>query len=115
MKVIIFVTPSNIGGQNMCIIERNTRNISVRLSNARWNWLMELENAYRIAKMVVRTKKECEKVKGMTKEEAMNFIDSLWLKKSNSQRTSNGHSNDWKTLLFFTISYFIILYQIHVI
>jgi len=38
---------------------------------------MELENAYRIAKMVVRTKKECEKVKGMTKEEAMNFIDSL--------------------------------------
>ena len=77
MKVIIFVIASNIGGLNMCIIERNTRNITVRMSNARWNRLMELENAYRIAKSVVRAKKECEKAKGMTKEEAMNFIDSL--------------------------------------
>lgn len=67
----------NIGGQNMCIIERNTRNITVRLSNARWNRLMELENAYRTAKSIVRAKKECERTKGMTKEEAMKFIDSL--------------------------------------
>ncbi|MBO5380975.1 MAG: hypothetical protein J6A40_02640 [Bacteroides sp.] len=61
----------------MCIIERNTRNITVRMSNARWNRLMELENAYHIAKSVVRAKRECEKAKAMSKEEAMNFIDSL--------------------------------------
>jgi len=76
-KVRIFVTSSIIGGQNMCIIERNTRNITVRMTNARWNRLMELENAYRVAKSVVRAKKECEKAKSMTKEEAMKFIDSL--------------------------------------
>ena len=32
---------------SMCILEQNTRNITVRISNARWNRLMELENAYR--------------------------------------------------------------------
>ena len=61
----------------MCIIERNTRNITVRMTNARWNRLMELENAYRIANSIVRAKKECEKAKSMTKEEAMKFIGSL--------------------------------------
>lgn len=61
----------------MCIIERNTRNITVRMTNARWSRLMELENAYRVAKSVVRAKKECEKARSMTKEEAMKFIDSL--------------------------------------
>lgn len=61
----------------MCIIEQNTRNITVRMSNARWNRLMELENACRIAKSVVRAKKECEQTKDMNKEEALSFIDSL--------------------------------------
>ena len=61
----------------MCIIEQNTRNITVRISNARWNRLMELGNAYRVAKSVMRAKKECEQVKRMTKEEAIGFIDSL--------------------------------------
>ena len=47
------------------------------MTNARWSRLMELENAYRVAKSVVRAKKECEKARSMTKEEAMKFIDSL--------------------------------------
>ena len=59
----------------MCILEQNTRNITVRISNTRWNRLMELENAYRIAKSVQRAKKECEKAPAMTLDEARKYID----------------------------------------
>ena len=61
----------------MCIIERNSRNITVRLSNKRWNRLMALENAYRTAHAVVKAKHECESTQPMTVEQAYNFIDTL--------------------------------------
>ena len=61
----------------MCIIERNSRNITVRLSNQRWNRLMALENAYRTAHAVVKAKRDCESAQPMTVEQAFNFIDSL--------------------------------------
>jgi len=61
----------------MCIIERNSRNITVRLSNKRWNRLMALENAYRTAHSIVKAKHECESAQPMTVEEAYNFIDTL--------------------------------------
>ena len=61
----------------MCILEQNTRNITVRISNSRWNRLMELENAYRIAKSIHRAKKECEKARAMTPDEARKHINLL--------------------------------------
>ena len=61
----------------MCILEQNNRNITVRISNTRWNRLMELENAYRIAKSIHRAKKECERAQPMTLDEARKYIDSL--------------------------------------
>lgn len=61
----------------MCILEQNTRNVTVRMSNARWNRLLELENAHRMAKAVVRAKRECETSKAMSVSEAMKYIDSL--------------------------------------
>ena len=61
----------------MCILEQDTRNITVRISNTRWNRLMELENAYRIAKSIHRAKKECEKTQAMTIDEARKYIDTL--------------------------------------
>ena len=61
----------------MCILEQDTRNITVRISNTRWNRLMELESAYRIAKSIHRAKKECEKSQAMTIDEARKYIDSL--------------------------------------
>ncbi len=61
----------------MCILEQTTSNITVRISNKRWNRLMELENAYRIAKSVHRAKKKSEKAKAMTIEEAKRYINSL--------------------------------------
>lgn len=61
----------------MCVIERTTRNITVRMTNARWNRLMELEEAYRTARAVVRAKRDCEDAQSMSINEALGFIDRL--------------------------------------
>lgn len=61
----------------MCILEQNTKNITVRLSNSRWNRLVALENAYRIAKSIVKAKRECETQPSMTVEEAKSFLSTL--------------------------------------
>ena len=61
----------------MCILEQTTSNITVRISNKRWNRLMDLENAYRIAKSVHRAKKESENAQAMTIDEAKRYISSL--------------------------------------
>ena len=61
----------------MCILEQTTSNITVRISNKRWSRLMELENAYCIAKSVHRAKKESENAQAMTIDEAKRYINSL--------------------------------------
>lgn len=61
----------------MCVIERTTRNITVRMTNARWNRLMELEEAYRTTRAVVRAKRDCEDAQSMSINEALGFIDRL--------------------------------------
>lgn len=61
----------------MCILEQTTSYITVRISNKRWNRLMELENAYRIAKSVHRAKKESKNAQSMTIDEAKRYINSL--------------------------------------
>ena len=69
---------NNIGGTiNMCIIEKNNRSITVRLTNARWERLMGLEAAYRTAQAIVRAKRECESEPSMNVNEALAFVDSL--------------------------------------
>lgn len=61
----------------MCVLEKTSRNITVRLTNARWNRLMELEAAYRVAMAVAKAKRECEAAPSMSLTEAMDFIDTL--------------------------------------
>jgi hypothetical protein len=61
----------------MYILEQNARNITVRLTNAHWNRLMDLEAAYRTAQAIVKAKHECETASSMTVEEALSFIDTL--------------------------------------
>ena len=61
----------------MCVVERTNRSITVRMTHARWNRLMELEEAYRTARAVVRAKRECENAQPMSLNEAFNFVDSL--------------------------------------
>ena len=59
------------------IVERTTRNITVRLSNRRWDRLMELEQAYKMAQTIKRSMKQAENAPAMSVEEAMDFIDKL--------------------------------------
>lgn len=47
------------------------------MTHARWNRLMELEEAYRTARAVVRAKRECEKTPSMSLSEAFGFVDTL--------------------------------------
>ena len=61
----------------MCVLEKTQRNITVRLTNARWKRLMELETAYRMAMAVAKAKRECESAPAMSVAEAMDFIDTL--------------------------------------
>ena len=61
----------------MCVLEQNTRSITVRMSPRRWNRFINLEHAYRVANAVVRAKRECESAPSMSVEEAMQFINQL--------------------------------------
>ena len=61
----------------MCVLEKTPRSITVRLTNARWKRLMELETAYRMAMAVAKAKRECEAAPAMSVSEAMDFIDTL--------------------------------------
>ena len=59
------------------VLERNTRNVVVRMSNKRWNLLLDLEAAYHTAQKIMAAKKECEISEPMKVEEALRFIDNL--------------------------------------
>lgn len=61
----------------MCVLEQTPRTITVRMSNSRWNRLMELEHAYQVARSIVKAKKEVESAPAMSVEEALGFIDAL--------------------------------------
>jgi len=61
----------------MHVIERNARNTTVRLTNKRWDRLMELEKAYETAQAVLRAKRQCETAPSMSVSEALKFIDAL--------------------------------------
>ena len=61
----------------MCVLERTPRSITVRLSNGRWNRLMELEIADQTAQAVVRAKRECQTAPSMSVSDALKFIDSF--------------------------------------
>lgn len=73
----------------MCVIERNTRSVTVRMSPRRWSRFLELEQAYRVANAVVRAKRECETAPSMSVDEAMQFI-----KQKTRRRTGNYSIDD---------------------
>ena len=59
------------------VIERTSRSVTVRVSPRRWDKLMELEKAYKLARSIKRSMKQAETAPAMTVEKAMNFIDQL--------------------------------------
>lgn len=59
------------------VIEQTPRSVTVRMSTRRWNKLLELEEAYKLARTIKRSLKQAEKAPAMTVDEAMDFIDKL--------------------------------------
>ncbi len=55
----------------MAVLEKTSRNITVRLTKARWTRLMELENAYNTARSIAKAKRQCENVPSMSVSDAM--------------------------------------------
>ena len=76
-KSIIFAAEFKKTISTMCVLERTTRSITVRMSPRRWERFVELEQAYRVATAVVRAKRECETAPSMSVDEAMQFIRQL--------------------------------------
>ena len=61
----------------MCVLERNTRNVTVRMSVSRWNRILELEQAYRLAQAIKRSRKQVETAPSMSPEEAIEALRAL--------------------------------------
>lgn len=61
----------------MCVIEQDSRNITVRLTQARWRRLMEMEQAYKVARAIARAEAQVQNAPSMTVAEALAHIDSL--------------------------------------
>ena len=59
------------------IIERTPRTVTVRMSTRRWNRMLQMEQAYKLAHTIKRSMKQAETAPSMTVEEAMDFIDKL--------------------------------------
>ena len=59
------------------IIERTPRTVTVRMSTRRWNRMLQMEQAYKLAHTIKRSMKQAETAPSMTVDEAMDFIDKL--------------------------------------
>jgi len=61
----------------MAVQELEGNRVQVTMSLTHWNLLQQLEGSYKIAKAIMRGKKECEVAKSMSAVEAYAYIDSL--------------------------------------
>ena len=59
------------------IIERTPRRITVSMSVRRWNRMLQLEEAYKLARIIKRSMKQVESEPSMTQEEAVAAFRAL--------------------------------------
>jgi len=59
------------------VIERTPRRITVSMSMRRWNRLQELEQAYKLARIVKRSMKQVESEPALTPEETFSALRAL--------------------------------------
>ena len=59
------------------VIERTPRRITVSMSMRRWNRLQELEQAYKLARIVKRSMKQVESEPALTPEETISALRAL--------------------------------------
>ena len=59
------------------IIERTPRTVTVRMSTRRWNRMLQLEQAYKLARVIKRSMEQVENEPSMTPEEAIEALRAL--------------------------------------
>lgn len=59
------------------IVERTPRTVTVRMSTRRWNRMLQLEETYKLARIIKRSMKQVESEPSMTQEEAIAALRAL--------------------------------------
>ena len=59
------------------IIERTPRRVTVSMSVRRWNRMLQLEEAYKLARIIKRSMKQVESEPSLTPEEAVEALRGL--------------------------------------
>ena len=61
----------------MCVLEQTPRSITVRMSHRRWNRMLELEQAYKLAHTIKRSMEQVETAPSMSVDEAVATLRAL--------------------------------------
>ncbi len=59
------------------IVERTPRTVTVRMSTRRWNRMLQLEQTYKLARIIKRSMEPVENEPSMTPEEAIEALRAL--------------------------------------
>jgi len=59
------------------VLERTPRRITVSMSTRRWNRLLQLEETYKLARIIKRSMKQVESEPSLTPEEAVEALRGL--------------------------------------
>lgn len=59
------------------IVERTPRRVTVSMSMRRWNRMLQLEETYKLARIIKRSMKQVENEPNMTPEEAISALRAL--------------------------------------
>lgn len=60
------------------IIERTPNRVTVSMSTRRWNRMLQLEETYKLARIIKRSMKQVESESAMTPEETIAALRALW-------------------------------------
>jgi hypothetical protein len=59
------------------IIDRTPRTVTVRMSTRRWNRMLQLEQTYKLARIIKRSMEQVENEPSMTPQEAIEALRAL--------------------------------------
>ena len=59
------------------IVERTPRRVTVSMSTRRWNRMLQLEEIYKLARVIKRSMRQVESEPSMTPEEAVTALRAL--------------------------------------
>ena len=59
------------------IIDRTPRTVTVRMSTRRWNRMLQLEQAYKLARIIKHSMEQVENEPSMTPQEAIEALRAL--------------------------------------